>query len=403
MESHALHGLGVWYESDDTVWVNLFAPSTAECTVGDARLTMESDFPDGETATIGVRVPRAKEFTLAIRRPVWAGDGFRVAVNGTALEQPALASLHDPVAGGRAGGPGNEAESQSGSYVRITRTWRSGDTVSLVLPKSLHLEPTADDASVTAIMWGPLALAADHGPRREERRGASPAPIVPVLVSESSDPREFVQPAGRAGDFRAHRVARKLTGDPGDASPAGDLVLTPFYRTHRRNYSLYFDLLTPAGFSERGAALVAARETAARLDAATVGRVQPGDPQSEREHDYRSEPSDRAAGRTNGRTSRAGTGWFSFDIPVDASAPMALIVTYFNDPGLPAPVGDFAILVDGVNAAHYTPDQAASGFHQVEYVVPAALTQGKEKVTVRFESGAGGRIVPVFGIRTVRR
>ena len=30
MESHALHGLGLYYESGDRLWVNLYAPSTAE-------------------------------------------------------------------------------------------------------------------------------------------------------------------------------------------------------------------------------------------------------------------------------------------------------------------------------------------------------------------------------------
>ena len=32
MESHALHGDGIYYESDDTLWVNLFVPSTAQFT-----------------------------------------------------------------------------------------------------------------------------------------------------------------------------------------------------------------------------------------------------------------------------------------------------------------------------------------------------------------------------------
>ena len=38
MESHALHGDGVYYESNDTIWVNLFVPSTAEFTSGGVKL-----------------------------------------------------------------------------------------------------------------------------------------------------------------------------------------------------------------------------------------------------------------------------------------------------------------------------------------------------------------------------
>ena len=30
MESHALHGYGIYYESGDRLWVNLYAPSTVE-------------------------------------------------------------------------------------------------------------------------------------------------------------------------------------------------------------------------------------------------------------------------------------------------------------------------------------------------------------------------------------
>ena len=133
MESHAMHGLGVWYESDDTIWANLFVPSTAQCTLGKAQLTMETGFPDGDTATIRVALPSPKAFTLAVRRPIWAGDGFAIAVNGEALPQPPLASLNDPVAGGRAGGIGNESEQASSTYVRIARTWKTGDTVTLVV------------------------------------------------------------------------------------------------------------------------------------------------------------------------------------------------------------------------------------------------------------------------------
>jgi hypothetical protein len=399
MESHALHGLGVWYESSDTIWVNLFVPSTAECSLGAARLAMETGFPDGDSATIRMTLPAPKAFTLAVRRPVWAGDGFTIAVNGTPMEQPKLETLSDPVAGGRAGGVGNEAEMPSSTYVSITRTWKSGDTVSIALPKSLRLEPTPDDPTVTAIMWGPLALAADHGPRREDRRNAPAAAPVPVLVSESRQPVDFVQPTGRAGDFRTNGVTRL----PGDASPAPDLALAPFYRTHRRNYSVYFDLLTNAGFDGLTTRKTADREAAARLEAATVGMVQPGDPDSERANNYRSEPADRAAGRTNGRGSRAGPGWFSFDLAVHATAQMALVVTYFNEPGLPAPVGKFGILVDGTGIARHVANQSASGFYNAEFVLPAELTRGKEKVTVRFEAGAGDRIVPVCGVRTVRR
>ncbi len=398
MESHGLHGLGVYYESDDTIWVNLFVPSTADCELGGAKLAMESSFPDGDSATIRVTLPAPKEFTLAVRRPVWAGDGFRIAVNGEPLPQPPIASLNDPVAGGRAGGLGNESEVQSSSYVNIKRTWRPGDTVSLVLPKSLRLEPTADDPTVTAIMWGPLALAADLGPRREGRRNAPAAPAWRLMVSPSRDVADLLVPASPNGDFRTRPLMR--VAGTSDAPTA--LALSPFYRVHRRTYALYYDLVSPAEYDARGAALASARAAAARLDAATVGRVTVGDEASEKAANYRSEPADRPTARTEGRSQRGGAGWFSYDLPVDPAAPMQLVVTFQKDPGLPTLVADFAFLVDGTRVAKYTADQRAFGFYDEVYAVPEALTKGKSKVTVRLEAGAGSRIVPVFGIRTVK-
>src|SRR6516162_6631599 len=205
MESHALHGYGIYYESADTLWVNLFVPSTAQFTAG-VQLKVDTGFPDGDDATITLSVPIPRMFTLAVRRPVWAGDGFEIKVNGIRVEQPQLARLHDATAGGRGASPGNEAVSrQASSYVELKRTWKTGDTIELGLPKSLRLEPTPDNRQVAAIMWGPLVLAGDLGPRRERReaenRTAETNPQVPALVAAGRPPAEWVVPAGgRPGD-----------------------------------------------------------------------------------------------------------------------------------------------------------------------------------------------------------
>ncbi len=406
MESHALHGLGVWYESTDaaapTVWVNLFVPSTATTRIVNAQFTMESSFPDGDAATIRVSLPRAKSFTLSVRRPLWAGDGFAIAVNGTALPQPPIASLNDPVAGGRAGGIGNESELASSSYVNITREWQTGDTVTITLPKSLRLEPTPDNASVTAIMWGPLALAGEVGSRigrTPENALTTPRTEVPVLVTTSRNLTDFVKPAAQPGDFHITGVTRRMS----DKAAAGDVSLTPFYRTHRKRYSLYFDLLTPSQFETHVAAVAIEREMAKLLAARTVGLVQVGDPVSEKERNYQSEPADRAAGRTERRTNRAGTGWFSYELAADASAPMSLVVTHFVEPGLPAQLGQFEYLVDGTSVGRYTPNVNGSGFYDATFDIPQTLTTGKDKLTVRVQAIGAGRIVPTYALRTVRR
>lgn len=398
MESHALHGYGVYYESPDTLWVNLYAPSTAQFTTAGVKMTMETGFPDGDNAKLTLALPQAKEFTLAVRRPVWAGDGFTVKVNGESVPQPTLASMRDLAAGGRGGAPGMEA-TQASSYVELKRVWKSGDTVELVMPKTVHLEPTPDNRSVAAIMWGPLVLAGDHGPARTERRNAPPGPPIPALVAADRPLDSWVVPTGaRAGDFQAKDVARVF----GTSGAASNVALAPFYRTQRREYSVYFDVVTPAEFDAHSAALAGERESARRLEAATVGSVQPGDAQSEKDHAYASDPADRQAGRTNGRGSRAGAGWFSYELPVETSAPMAVMVTYFNEVGLPALLADFDVLVDGTKVGHYEPNQTAAGFYAARYDVPPSLVAGKTKVTVKFQASGSSRIVPVCGVRIVR-
>jgi len=398
MESHALHGDGLYYESGDTVWVNLFAPSTAELEMGGARLEMTTGFPDGDEAGIRLTMAAPRAFTLAVRRPSWAGDGFHVRVNGETLEQPPLASFRPGGAGNRRVRTMYDGGLQPSEYVEIARTWRSGDTVELRLPKALRLEPAPDDPQVTAIMWGPLALAADHGPRTEGR-GRGEAEPVPALVAAGRPLDDWIRPvAGSPGHFRAVAVAR-APGTP--AAPPADLAFAPFYRTHRRRYSVYVDLLTPEAFDARARDVAAERERLSRLEAATLLFVRPGEPGAEVEANYQSQP-DRTVQRTDGRSGRGGPGWFSYDLPVDPARPMALVVTYWNRPEREPTEGQFQILVDGTPIARFEPNGSVENFWEARYVVPPALVRGKTKVTVRFQADEGeGRVAPIYGVRMI--
>ena len=116
---------------------------------------------------------------------------------------------------------------------------------------------------------------------------------------------------------------------------------------------------------------------------------------------YHSEPSDRPVIRTNNRTARGGPGWFSYDLPVDATADAAVVVTYFNDLGLPV-VTDFRILVDGTPIVRYTSNREATDFWDAVYPVPSSLLNGKSKITVRFESAPNERVAPIYTVRVVR-
>ena len=229
MESHALHGDGIYYESGDTLWVNLYASSTAEWTEAGVKLAVESGFPEGDLTTIKLEVKSPKEFTLALRKPYWAGEGFAVRVNGEAV------ATDEPVVRGMYGPRGKPVS----SFIELKRTWKTGDVVEVALPKSLRLEATPDDATVAAIMWGPLVLAGDLGPeRRGGRGGGGERPQVPVLVAGDRPVEEWVKPiVDRPGEFRIEGIGR-VTG----SEEAVDVNLAPFYRLHKRTYSIYWDM-----------------------------------------------------------------------------------------------------------------------------------------------------------------
>lgn len=375
MESHALHGDGLYYESGDRLWVNLFVPSTARWEAAGIDLSMETDFPEGESANLKLALKASKEFTLALRRPSWAGAGFVIKINGQPVKNPAAA----------------------GSYVEVKRKWKNGDTVALTLPKTLRLEPLADNARVAAVMWGPLVMAGDLGPESRTGRGnsaRSSQPVnVPVLVAAERPLKDWLKPVpGKSGNFRSEGVGRE-----------SDVELVPFYRLHRRTYSIYWDLFTPAEWEKRAAEIAAERERRRKLEAATVGFAQPGDTEREKELNQQGEGSSPIRDFM-GRSGRRANKWFSFDLPIDASRPMVLIVTYHNEERA---TRTFEILVDGVRVGQqtierYRPGSSSGRFFDVEYPLPAELASGKQKVTVRFQATGGHETGGVYGVRTIR-
>jgi len=378
MESHALHGHGIYYGSADTLWVNIYAPSTAVWSAAGVRLEMSTSFPEGDAAALTIETKKPSRFAIALRRPFWAGEGFAVKVNGKGMKDP---------------GP-------AGSYVRLDRKWKTGDKVELTLPKALRLEPLPGDPGKGAIMWGPLVLAGDLGaiPKRQPRdeavataATASQWPATPVLVTSASQVGDWVKPAkDKPGVFLTAGAGRDR-----------DVELIPFYRLHRRVYAAHWDVLTPAEWTERAAAIKAAEEVRRKLEAATVAFVQPGQMQAER--DFNQQGAKTSPAQLRGRHGRRAADWFSFDLPVDLSAALNLVVTYNTEERADRA---FTVLVDGrkigeQRIARRSP-QEKEQFFDVAYPIPAEAVAGKRRITVRFEGMEGRETGTVYGIRIVR-
>ncbi len=399
MESHALHGDGIYYEAEDKLWVNLYAPSTLDWTVAGVSLEVDTDFPEGESVTIKMMLQSPKKITLALRRPLWAGDGFSINVNGIPVSEDTINPYRDVPESGRpvAGRAGVDS---SGVYVELKRTWNTGDTIELTLPKTLRLEPTPDNPQVAAIMWGPLALAADLGPERERGRGSDVRrePLtIPVFVAAEQPVGQWVHPVpNEPGHFRITGVGRDNFG--ADLEIEANLV--PFYRLHRRVYAVYFDLFSKPGWEEKKAEYVAEQERQLVSEKATVAYAQPGEMQPERDFNYQGSEDARIT-QVRGRPGRRSGSWFSFDLPVEPESPMVLVVTYYT--GERSRSATFNILVDGRPIGHQEVKRSyPQRFFNVEYAIDASIIKGKEIVTVRFEAAEGSSVASVFGIRMIR-
>jgi hypothetical protein len=398
MESHALHGDGIYYEAGDRLWVNLYVPSTAEWAEAGVRLAMETGFPEGETAKLTLRLEAPRALTLALRRPFWASEGFSVKVNGEAVPDARPAGAGDD----RRVRQQYSWRDQASDYVELSRTWRSGDTVEVTLPKSFRLEPTPDDERRTALMWGPLVLAGDLGPERSRRgdegEDLNPPPTIPVLVAAQRAVSEWLKPAGgQPVRFRTDTVGR----EPNESDRVHEVDFVPFYRLHRRTYATYWDLFTPDEWAERRAEYAAEAERKRKLEAATVAYLEPGETVFEREFNYQG-AQDATAARIDGRPGRRARTWFSYDVPVDADHPMTLMLTYYSDDrrGTPA---SFEIQVDGRRVAQQEVGLSdPPRFYDVEYPIPPELVRGKDKVTLRFQANEGSQVATVFGVRAIR-
>ena len=399
MESHALHGDGIYYEAENKLWINLYAPSTAEWIAVGAHLKVETDFPEGESVTITVTLQSPKELTLALRRPYWVGDGFSVLVNGEKISEDLIDPYSDVPESGRpiAGRVGVDS---SGAYVELKRTWKTGDIVEVTLPKTLRVEPTPDNQQVAAIMWGPLVLAADLGPERARGRGrdVSQEPMaIPVFVAAENPIDQWVQPVpDKPGYFHISEVGRDNLG----ADIEIEANLMPFFRLHRRAYAVYFDIFSEPGWEEKKAGYIAEQERQRALERATVAYAQPGEMQPERDFNYQG-PEDARVTQVMGRPGRRSGSWLSFDLPVEPESPMALVVTYYS--GERSVRTSFDILVDGQHISHQEVTRSyPQRFFDVEYVIDPSFIKGKEKVTVRFEASEGSSVTTVFGIRMIR-
>lgn len=129
----------IYFHTSDTLYVNLFTPSKLNWSQKKVSITQTTDFPESDTSTFKI-TGDTSEWTLAVRIPSWASKAS-IKINGQA----------------------SNLAIESGKYATIKRQWKSGDTVTVQLPMSLHTVAANDDQTLGAIAFGPVILAGNYG------------------------------------------------------------------------------------------------------------------------------------------------------------------------------------------------------------------------------------------------
>jgi uncharacterized protein len=361
IENHTRYAEGIYYHTEDTLFWNLFIASEVKWKEHGIILRQETKFPEENTSRLRI-VQGEAEFTLKVRWPSWATAGLTVKVNG--MEQ--------------------KLDGKPGTYVSVRRKWSQGDVIEVGLPMSLHLDAMPDNQSRVALLYGPIVLAGDLGAISQA------APQIPVFVADGKALLQQIKPiTEKPLTFRSASVGRPE-----------EVTFLPFYKTHQRRYSVYFDLFTPEAWQQKQAAYEAGQLREKQQELRTIDHLSIGEMQAERDHQLTGEKT--ATGDFDGRKWRHATegGWFAFTLNVDSSKTTDLVCSYW---GSDAGGREFDILVDGTKIATQVLEKPRpEKFMDIVYPIPGSLTQGKKVVTIRFQAHPGKIAGGLFDCRTLR-
>ncbi|HKI95598.1 MAG TPA: beta-L-arabinofuranosidase domain-containing protein [Gemmatimonadales bacterium] len=231
-ESFSKFGDSIYFHDDEGLYVNLFVASELDWRERGIRVVQDTRFPNDEQVTLTIRAVRPTAFALRVRVPYWATGANEASLNGRTLDGFAA----------------------PGGYYVVRRTWHDGDRVVLKLPMALHVQAMPDDASMQAVMYGPLVLVGKLGtdgltadtlrapptkPRTVPEYPLEPVPAPSFMVTDPA-PGTWIEPTGAPLEFRT------TGGQP------RNVTLVPFYRLFGERYGVYWKIASAADAGRTG-------------------------------------------------------------------------------------------------------------------------------------------------------
>lgn len=386
MENPARYTRSIYSVETEDVYVNLFIPSKLLLEDQQVTIKQETDFPATDKTRLFFEKANNESLKLHIRVPYWVKGEVTAIVNGK----------------------DTFTHSETG-YLTIERRWVTGDTVEVTLPMGLHTYVAKDNHQKQGIMYGPIVLAGALG--REDfpdndiladhlKLNNHPLIKVPTLVSDEENLDDWITRVGE----RDLIFETKAVGQPGNQK----VTLIPFYHLHHQRYTLYWNIMdeeTYRNFVDKE------QEELDRLRAITVDEVQPHEQQPEVEHNLKRENSNSGYSDIvqKGWRDTRDEGFFSYEMTVEPNGEMSLEVSYFGGDRTVEIDGktyerDFEILIDDTVIAHQQLEHNGppASTIDVRYPIPFELTEGKEKVEVKFASSEGKIAGGVYGVKIFR-
>ena len=366
MENHSQYGNSIYYYNDKELYVGLFIASELDWKEKGLKITQNTNYPDDSKMKLTLNCQKPVELAIHIRYPYWAQKGIEVRINGEA----------------------QQVTSTPSSFIKLSRLWNDSDIIDIHIPMTLRLETMPDNPKRVAIMYGPLVLAGELGPVDDPK--AEDLMYVPILVTSGKPVEQWVKPVtGKLNTFEFTGIGRPR-----------DVVLYPFHNMHEKRYTIYWDIFTEQEWAEKQKEYERIQKEQVDLQARTVDYVQPGDRQSEADHNLQSENSNASRGRRGPRSRHARKdGWFSYDLKVIPNETLVLRVTYSGSVNK----REYDIIVDGQKIDEQTQQRNINrNLFDVDYRLPSELLKNKNKVTIKCLARLERAISSVFGIRMLK-